>query len=118
MKLRVVGLALLFCCVTWWPVSEVAAEDPPAPVEVEETAEPIQPVAETADGAEPSDESSPATDSVAASGENAGLEDLDAAAQLKVTAETLPDLNDVVDKLDSAMEKGLDKDNQAFADQL
>ncbi len=49
---------------------------------------------------------------------NPGQGDLDKATQLKVTAEGLPDLNEVVDKLDSAIEKGLDKDNKAFAEQL
>jgi tetratricopeptide (TPR) repeat protein len=49
---------------------------------------------------------------------NPGQADLDKATQLKVTAEGLPDLNEVVDKLDSAIEKGLDKDNKAFAEQL
>lgn len=131
MKLRVVGLALLFLCATWWRVSEAIAEDPPAPVEVEEPAEPILPENEAAvaeadadadagtdDNQTTTDESAPAAGTATASGENAGQDDLDAAAQLKVTAETLPDLNDVVDKLDSAIEKGLDQDNQAFADQL
>jgi tetratricopeptide (TPR) repeat protein len=97
------------------------AEDPPVPV-VEETAEPIK--TETTEAAAPAEADQDAADAVddtkeeAAPAVNAGLEDLDKAAQLKVTAENLPDLNDVVDKLDSAMEKGLDKDNQAFADQL
>jgi tetratricopeptide (TPR) repeat protein len=49
---------------------------------------------------------------------NPGQGDLDKATQLKVTAEGLADLNEVVDKLDSAIEKGLDKDNKAFAEQL
>ena len=49
---------------------------------------------------------------------NPGQADLDKATQLKVTAEGLGDLNEVVDKLDSAIEKGLDKDNKAFAEQL
>ncbi len=106
------------------------ADDPPAPVVVEETAEPIK--TETAEAAAPADADQHAAELVddakddvkeeaeveAAPAENAGLEDLDKATQLKVTAENLPDLNDVVDKLDSAIEKGLDNDNQAFADQL
>jgi tetratricopeptide (TPR) repeat protein len=49
---------------------------------------------------------------------NPGQDDLDQATQLKVSAEGLPDLNEVIDKLDSAIEKGLDKDNRAFAEQL
>src|SRR3990172_7868211 len=107
------------------------AQDPPAPVVVEEEGKPIKDdeqqestPAEAADNADdaaktadeiegtedPQDESTP--------DENDGLADLDKATQLKVTAESLPDLNDVVDKLDSALEKGLDKDNRAFAEQL
>jgi tetratricopeptide (TPR) repeat protein len=50
--------------------------------------------------------------------ENEGQEDLDKATQLKVTAETLDDLNEVVDHADSALEKGLDADNKKFAEQL
>jgi len=53
-----------------------------------------------------------------ASAENEGQEDLDKATQLKVTAETLDDLNEVVDHVDSALEKGLDTDNKKFAEQL
>src|SRR5688572_28565889 len=43
--------------------------------------------------------------------ENEGLEDLDKATQLKVTAESLDDLNEVVDRLETALEKGLDDEN-------
>ena len=50
--------------------------------------------------------------------ENEGLDDLDKATQLKVTAEKLEDLNEVVDHVDTALEKGLDKDNGEFAQQL
>ena len=50
--------------------------------------------------------------------ENEGLDDLDKATQLKVTAEKLQDLNEVVDQLETALEKGLDKDNAEFAQQL
>ncbi|MEX0642293.1 MAG: tetratricopeptide repeat protein [Pirellulales bacterium] len=50
--------------------------------------------------------------------ENEGQDDLDKATQLKVTAETLDDLNEVVDRADSALEKGLDADNKKFAQQL
>jgi tetratricopeptide (TPR) repeat protein len=53
-----------------------------------------------------------------ARGENEGLEDLDQATQLKVNAEGLADLNDVIDRLESALEKGLDDDNRAFAEDL
>jgi tetratricopeptide (TPR) repeat protein len=50
--------------------------------------------------------------------ENEGQDELDKATQLKVTAETLDDLNEVVDHADSAIEKGLDADNKKFAEQL
>jgi tetratricopeptide (TPR) repeat protein len=50
--------------------------------------------------------------------ENEGLEDLDKATQLKVTAESLNDLNEVVDRLETALEKGLDDENSKFAEQL
>ncbi len=55
---------------------------------------------------------------VPAVAENEGQADLDKATQLKVTAETLDDLNEVVDHADSALEKGLDADNKKFAEQL
>ncbi len=50
--------------------------------------------------------------------QNEGQEDLDKATQLKVTAESLEDLNDVIDRLDTALEKGLDEENGEFARQL
>ncbi|HEX5471975.1 MAG TPA: hypothetical protein VFW73_08815, partial [Lacipirellulaceae bacterium] len=50
--------------------------------------------------------------------ENEGQADLDKATQMKVTAETLDDLGEVIDHADTAMEKGLDKDNTKFARQL
>ena len=50
--------------------------------------------------------------------ENEGQPDLDKATQLKVTAETLDDLNEVIDRVDSALDKGLDADNKKFGEQL
>src|ERR1700754_3381638 len=50
--------------------------------------------------------------------ENEGQADLDKATQLKVTAESLDDLNEVIDRTDAALEKGLDAENKKFADQL
>jgi tetratricopeptide (TPR) repeat protein len=50
--------------------------------------------------------------------ENDGQDDLDKATQLKVAAESPDDLAEVIDRLDSALEKGLDKDNQQFAEQM
>src|SRR6476659_11002294 len=49
---------------------------------------------------------------------NEGQDDLDKATQLKVTAESLDDLGEVIDHLDTALEKGLDKDNTNFAQQM
>jgi tetratricopeptide (TPR) repeat protein len=50
--------------------------------------------------------------------ENEGQEDLDKAIELKVTAEKLDDLAAVVERLDNALEKGLDKENTEIANQL
>lgn len=50
--------------------------------------------------------------------ENEGQEDLDQATQAKVSAKTLSDLGDVVRLAESALQKGLDKENQQFAKQL
>src|SRR3954453_7303549 len=49
---------------------------------------------------------------------NEGQDDLDKATQLKVTAENLDDLGEVIDHVDTALEKGLDKENAKFARQL
>ena len=89
---------------------------------VEEPATPIKDkTADTDAPAKEPDNAAEATEEVAepaAPSENAGLADLDKASQLKVTARSLPDLNDVIDDVDTAIEKGLDKDNLAFANQL
>jgi tetratricopeptide (TPR) repeat protein len=50
--------------------------------------------------------------------ENAGQEDLDKAIEIKVTAEKIEDLAQVVERLDDALEKGLDKENEEIAKQL
>jgi tetratricopeptide (TPR) repeat protein len=50
--------------------------------------------------------------------ENEGQADLDKATQLKVAAENLDDLGEVIDHVDTALEKGLDKENTKFAQQL
>src|SRR3954451_5736878 len=50
--------------------------------------------------------------------DNEGQADLDKATQLKVAAENLDDLGEVIDHLDTAIEKGLDKENTKFAQQL
>jgi tetratricopeptide (TPR) repeat protein len=50
--------------------------------------------------------------------QNEGLADLDKATQLKVAAESLEDLGQVIDHLETALEKGLDDENTKFAQQL
>jgi tetratricopeptide (TPR) repeat protein len=50
--------------------------------------------------------------------ENEGLAELDKATQLKVAAESLDDLGQVIDNLETALEKGLDEENTKFAQQL
>ncbi len=132
LRLCCLPFLLIFAQSTSLTESVARAENPPTAVVVEETALPIEtdPAETTDEGsgdtADTKDdplsdtsnsESSPGEDA-AANNENPGLEDLDKATQLKVAAENLPDLNEVVDKLDSAMEKGLDKENQAFAEEL
>ena len=49
---------------------------------------------------------------------NEGQEDLDKATQAKVAAENLDDLGEVIDHVDTALEKGLDEENTKFAQQL
>ena len=48
--------------------------------------------------------------------EGEGQEDLDEALRIKVTAENLRDLNQVIEHLESAIEKGLDVENSDFAE--
>jgi tetratricopeptide (TPR) repeat protein len=50
--------------------------------------------------------------------ENEGRDDLDKATQLKVTAEKLDDLAEVIERLDDALEKGLDDSNKEIAKQM
>jgi tetratricopeptide (TPR) repeat protein len=47
-----------------------------------------------------------------------GLEDLNEATRLKVAAERIDDLGAVIDRLDAALEKGLEKENADFARQM
>ena len=55
---------------------------------------------------------------LAAAAETAGQADLDKALGLKVTAESLADLEKVAKLCESALQKGLDEPNQKFAQQL
>lgn len=56
--------------------------------------------------------------STAARAEGNGQEDLDKALRVKVTAQNLRDLNQVVELLESAIGKGLDVENSDFAEGL
>lgn len=49
---------------------------------------------------------------------NEGQADLDKATELKITANDLRDLNQVVELLESALDKGLDADNTDFAEKM
>lgn len=50
--------------------------------------------------------------------EGLGQEDLDDALRAKVTAEDIRDLNTVIERLESALEKGLDVENSDFAEEM
>ena len=50
--------------------------------------------------------------------QNPGLEDLDRATELKLTARSLSDLAEVIRRCEAALEKGLDDDHRPFAEQL
>lgn len=50
--------------------------------------------------------------------QNPGLEDLDRATELKLTARSLSDLAEVIRRCEAALEKGLDDDHRPFAQQL
>jgi tetratricopeptide (TPR) repeat protein len=50
--------------------------------------------------------------------ESAGLPDLDEAMRLRVTAEGLPDLNQVIDKVQLALDKGLDVEDAELAEKM
>lgn len=56
--------------------------------------------------------------SIANAADKPGQADLDAAADLQVTAETLGDLEKVIKLAESALDKGLDKDQEEFAKKM
>lgn len=56
--------------------------------------------------------------SIAKAADKPGQADLDAAADLQVTAETLGDLEKVIKLAESALDKGLDKDQEEFAKKM
>ncbi len=53
-----------------------------------------------------------------AQAQNPGLEDLDRATELKLTARSLSDLAEVIRRCDAALEKGLDDEHRPFCEQL
>src|SRR3954471_20376984 len=55
---------------------------------------------------------------VAVAADKPGQADLDQATDLQITAETLGDLEKVIKLAESALEKGLDKEQQEFAKKL
>lgn len=55
---------------------------------------------------------------VVARAQNEGQADLDRATELKVNAETPMDLDEVIERCDAAIRKGLDEDNKKFATDL
>ena len=56
--------------------------------------------------------------SSAAIAENEGLYDLDKAIEVKLTAQSLKEITEVIDLCESALKKGLDESNTKFANQL
>jgi len=50
--------------------------------------------------------------------QEAGLDDLSEATRLKIAAENIDDLNKVIEKLDSALEKGIDEKSANYAKQM
>src|SRR6478672_8471794 len=55
---------------------------------------------------------------LAVAADKPGQADLDSAADLQVTAETLGDLEKVIKLAESALDKGLDKDQEEFAKKM
>lgn len=76
----------------------------------------------TAPESDPLEEPQPSSDEESADStqaeESPGQDDLDKATQLKLTATNGKEMNDVIQLLASAMKKGLDEDNEAFAKQM
>ena len=50
--------------------------------------------------------------------DNAGLDDLDKATQLRISADSMADLEQIVRHCESAIQRGLDEENTTFAKQL
>ncbi len=90
-----------------------AMEADPAPTEGEEKAADEQPAetkpTETKPAEKPAEPEDP---------NNPGAADMNRAIELKLDADDLQDLNEVVDLLDSAIDKGLDPENSDFAEEM
>ncbi|MEN0109596.1 MAG: tetratricopeptide repeat protein [Planctomycetota bacterium] len=99
------------------PATEAASEDPPT--EAEAGADPELPVQEQP----PVEEQSPAAEeappiSSPADPDNPGQTKLDEALEIKLSAQSIEDLNAVVELIDAALEDGLDAENTDFAEQI
>lgn len=110
------------------PPAQTDEEDPSEPAATEDMAEEGL-ASETDDGESMSDEpadtgapddeaNEPASSIDDSDEENPGQADFDQAMEVKIGAETLNDLNEVVDLIDSALEKGLDAENADFAEKV
>lgn len=104
---------------------EESTDDPTAPAKEEESAaeEADEPAAgeEAATEVEgKATEEKPAEEKPAAADdpENPGITELNQAIEMKLDADDLQDLNEVVDLLDGAIEKGLDAENSDFAEEM
>lgn len=140
-RLRILHLLLVFSLVSFVPATaadgpESTAEDapkvempePPAvdPPAVEEPAAEDDKPAEEAKPSEEMKEDKDSEESEEPKEEeddeepepSPGQADLDKATQLKLTAEDGKQINDVIQLLASAMKKGLDDENEAFAKQM
>lgn len=97
------------------PAEESAAE--PAEGAVEDPAAAAEESPAMEESEEPAEEAAPAP-TEPEDPENPGSDQLNRAIELKLDAEDLQDLNEVVDLLDEALEKGLDAENADFAEEM
>ena len=100
---------------------EESAETPspdPEPVEDAAPAEAEQTDAEESPQEEPETQEEESERIEQLDDENPGQGELDAALEAKIGAKNLADLSNVIDLLDSAMEKGLDPGNTDFAEEV
>ncbi|QDT67396.1 tetratricopeptide repeat protein [Planctomycetes bacterium MalM25] len=93
---------------------EPVAEEPAAEEEDANSEEATPPAAEK----ELTAEKEPADPEPPVDADNPGLDSLDKAMELKLNAQNLKDLNEVVDLLDEAISEGLDPGNNDFAEEL